>query len=97
MIAKPYKNFAQLAEETQMQYDNLSDYEKAILLYAHIVGTTFVRRSDGARIPAPVHRAASAKLERLGAFSDTKGIALSASAAAWVNANHRSIGHGYTA
>lgn len=69
----------------------LSDYEKCIIFSAMHFATTLVVAANGNRIPAPVHRKAWAKLERLGVFAKTSRISVTPEVVAWVNDNHMSI------
>ena len=71
--------------------ENLTDFEKCILFAAHTAGTTLVVTASRQRIPAPVHRKAVMKLEKLGVFAKSRRIALADWAAKWVDENHACI------
>lgn len=73
------------------QLAGLTDYEKCIMFAARTAGTTLVVTARRKKIPAPVHRKAVRKLEKLGVFSKSQRISLEDWAAKWVDENHASI------
>ncbi|MEB0033254.1 hypothetical protein QN372_21210 [Undibacterium sp. RTI2.1] len=79
-----YEQFSSLLSE-------LSDYEKCILFGARTAQSTLVASKSGEKIPAPVHRNATLKLEKLGLFKNTQRIALTDWAAKWVDDHQLSI------